>query len=237
MQELINMGSNSKILELLAGKSSTKQLVFRETKAVFDELKSLLKEIATELNDSICSIDKSVVVEFFDRGTYEAEIKFSGDTLIFHMHTNTFSFEKNHHVHKTQYVKKNHSNGYFGMINVYNFLSDSLYYNRVNDYGLLLGRLFVNKERHFFVEGRRQLAFAFNDLEKQTVSKEALRRVVEVAIIQAIEFDLTAPDMNQASVVSVSDIRSISNDLKISTSKKLGFKMSYRLDKKNEKKD
>jgi len=230
------METNREILELLSGKSSTKQLVFRETKKAFEELKALLKTIAVELNDSIVQIDKNVLVEFRDRGPFEAEIKFSGDTLVFHMHTNAFTFEKSHNVFKSSYLKKEKSNAYFGMINIYNFLSDSITYNRVNDYGLLLGRIFVNKERHFFVEGRRQLGFAFNDLEKQVLDSHYLRKVIEQAIIQAIQFDLTAPDMAKSSVVSVSDIRSISSDLKISTAKKLGFKMSLQTNEKSRKK-
>lgn len=226
------MENNQEILELLASKSSTKQLVFRETKKAFDELKSILKVIAVELNNSIVQVDKNVLVEYHDRGPFEAEIKFSGDTLVFHMHTNAFTFEKSHSVFKSTYVKKDKYNAYFGMINIYNFLTDSLKYNRVNDYGLLMGRFFVNKERHFFVEGRRQLGFAFNDLEKQELNNETLRKVIEQAIVQAIQFDLTAPDMAKSSIVSVSDIRSISSDLKISTAKKLGFRMSLDSDKK-----
>ena len=62
---------NQEILDLLAGKASTKQLVFRKTKEVFKEFKALLKRIADELNSNICKIDKEVVVEYFDNGEFE----------------------------------------------------------------------------------------------------------------------------------------------------------------------
>lgn len=217
---------NQEILDLLAGKASTKQLVFRQTKEVFKEFKALLKTIADELNSNICKIDKEVVVEYFDNGEFEAEIRFSGDALIFHMHTNSFTFEKNHFTNKHSYIKKEPLNGYFGLISMYNFLADSLRYNRVNDMGFLVGRVFVNREKHFFVDGKRQFAFMYNDPSKDKVTKESLRDVIEKTIVYALDFDLTSPNFNDMQAVTVNQIRSISNELKISTSKKLGFRMA-----------
>ena len=49
---------------------------------------------------------------------------------------------------------------------------------------------------------------------------------IEKTIIYALDFDLTSPNFNDVQYVSVDQIRSISNDLKLSTSKKLGFKMA-----------
>ncbi len=217
---------NQDILDLLAGKSSTKQLVFRQTKDVFKTFKKLLKTIAEELTSNICKIDKEVIVEYFDIGEYEAEIRFSGDALIFHMHTNTFTFDKSHFTSQNSYIKKEPLNGYFGLISMYNFLADSLRYNRVNDMGHLVGRIFVNREKHFFVDGKRQFAYMYNSPDTDKVTNELLRDVIEKTIIYALDFDLTSPNFNDVRVVTVNQIRSISNELKISTSKKLGFKMS-----------
>ena len=217
---------NQDILNLLAGKASTKQLVFRQTKDAFKILKELLKSIAEELNSNICKIDKEVVVEFFDHGEFEAEIRFSGDAIIFHMHTNTFTFDKSHFTSQNSYIKKEPLNGYFGIISMYNFLADSLRYNRMNDIGHLVGRIFVNREKHFFVDGKRQFAFMYNSPDIHVVSKELLRDVIEKTIVYALDFDLTSPNFNDMQYVSVDQIRSISNDLKLSTSKKLGFRMA-----------
>lgn len=217
---------NQDILNLLAGKASTKQLVFRQTKDVFKEFKALLKTIADELNSNICKIDKKVVVEYFDNGELEAEIRFSGDALIFHMHTNTFTFDKSHFTNQHSYIKKEPLNGYFGLISMYNFLADSLRYNRPNDVGHLLGRLFINREKHFFVDGKRQFAFMYNNPAEDIATEVTLRGIIEKTIIYALDFDLTSPNFNDVQYVSVDQIRSISNDLKLSTSKKLGFKMA-----------
>ena len=45
------------------------------------------------------------------------------------------------------------------MINIYNFLSDSFVYDRERDLGYLVARVFLNKEGHFFVQGKKQLGF------------------------------------------------------------------------------
>lgn len=215
---------NPQILELLSTKSSTKQLVFRKTAEIFREFKVQLKKIADELNENICNIDASVVVDFKDRGEYEAEIRFSGDVIIFQMHTNVFTFEKTHGIWKNSYIREDNMRAYFGMINMFNFLTDSLKYNRLGDMGLLIGRIFVNRDDHFFVEGKRQFGYQFNNVAGDLLESDKIRQIVEMAIVYALDFDLTTPDFNSQRAVTVQQIQSISSDLKNSTSKKLGFK-------------
>src|SRR5690606_33645615 len=124
---------NPNIIRLLEAKASTKQLVYRETTAIFARLKEQINKVATSLNNTICEIDKHVVVEFRDKGNYEGEIHFSGDILLFNMHTNVFTFDANHPMWKTGYIKEDKRRAYFGMINIYNFLADSFKFNRLND--------------------------------------------------------------------------------------------------------
>lgn len=217
---------NPRILELLATKASTKQFVYRHTQDVFEQLKSTLRSIAQELNDSICSIDQTVVVEYEDRGQYEAAIRFSGDVIIFQMHSNVFTFDKSHAVWKSTYVKEDPMRAYFGMVNIYNFLSDSFKYNRLGDVGHLIGRLFVNKDEHFFVEGKRQFGFLYNNLKGDTLTDEKLKEIIEKAIVYALDFDLTTPDFNANRAITVHQIQAQSSDLKNSTAKKLGFRFS-----------
>ena len=54
---------------------------------------------------------------------------------------------------KQKYVKEDKMRSFCGVIHVYNFLNDSFKYNRLNDVGNLVARIFVNKDKHFFVEG------------------------------------------------------------------------------------
>lgn len=220
---------NQKIIELLSTKSSTKQLVHRKTIEVFGLFKEQLKEIAERLNDHICNVDNSVVVEFKDRGEYEAEIRFSGDVIIFQMHSNVFTFDKSHSIWKNSYIREDNMRAYFGMINMFNFLSDSLKYNRLGDVGHLIGRIFVNKEDHFFVEGKRQFGYQFNNVAGDLLNASRIREIVEMSIIYALDFDLTTPDFSTHREVTVHQIQSMSNSLSNSTSKKLGFKFKSEL--------
>ena len=110
------------------------------------------------------------------------------------------------------------------MINVYNFLNDSFRYSRTNDLGYLIGRVFVNKENHYFLEGKRQLGFLYHDFPNKIIDKQALRNIVESAIIYALDFDLFTPPFDEMQEVSVSQILEASENMRIKTGKRLGFR-------------
>jgi hypothetical protein len=218
---------NPEILKLLSEKSSAKQFVFRQTKALFDDFKNILKTIANELNESICDIDANVVVDYKDTGLFEVQIHFSGDVIIFQMHTNVFTFEPNHIIWKNSYIKEDKLRGYFGVIYVYNFLADSFRYKRHGDFGYLMARLFINKEKHFFVEGKRQFGFLYNNVANDIIDQEKMRQIIEKSIVYALDFDLTTPDYNQMREITVGQMLAQGTSLNISTRKKLGFRLSY----------
>lgn len=214
------------IYNLLKTKACTKQAVFRKAKEMFAIFKEVLKETAEELNDKISSVDSAVEIKYTDKGEFEAEIKFSGDVLIFNMHTNVFSFDPTHDIYKSSYVKKDRLAAYCGMINMYNFLADSFRYNRVRDSGFLLGRVFVNKDAHFFTEGKRQFGFMYNDFINDVLDKDSIKSIVETAIIYGLEFDLMTPNFNDVREVTVYQMQNMSNEFRIKTSKQLGFRFS-----------
>ena len=110
------------------------------------------------------------------------------------------------------------------MIQVFNFLADSFKYNRVNDLGYLIGRIFINKELHYFVEGKRQLGFLYNDFVNTVIEKEALRAIVESAILYCLNFDLFTPPFESVKEVNVSDVLAVESNMQISTGKRLGFR-------------
>ena len=140
------MDSSEKIINKLTKKATTKQEVYRVTKSLFDLLKEVTSEVSEELSNNISSIDQHVEIKHKDKGEFEIELKFSGDTLIFHMHTNTFLFENSHYIWNSSYVKEDKYRAYCGVINIYNFLSDSFKYNRVNDLGFLIGRVALSSK-------------------------------------------------------------------------------------------
>ena len=163
------MNSEIDILKLLVDKSSTKQKVYKITKRIFTDIQKILADKAIKLNNEVANPD--IDVSYEDSGDFDAKLKFAGETLIFHMHTNIFDFKSSHQIYKTSYVKQDKMRSYCGIINIYNFLSDSLKYNRLNDAGFLIARIFINMDSHFFVEGDKELGFLFNDFTIQKIDK------------------------------------------------------------------
>lgn len=212
------------ILDTLKTKACLKQHVFKQTIEIFKEFKKETEKLAGELHAEICQIDKDVVVEFIDKGDYEFHIKFGGDILVFFMHTNVFDFDKSHNIWNTSYLKEDELRAYCGMINVYNFLADSFKYNRVNDLGYLVARFFLNKDKHYFVEGKRQLGFLYNDFVNETITNEKIRKIIESAILYSMDFDLLTPRYETMQQVTVNEVIEVTNAMNIKTGKRLGFK-------------
>ncbi len=225
------MDCNSRILELLNEKAVVKQEVARSGEEQFVALKAIVKDIADTLESEICKLHDSVHLKFEDKNEYEFALYFGGDVLLFSRHSNVFTFEANHQIWKMGYVRENKSRAYFSMINIYNFMADSFRFRRGGDKGVLLGRVFINREGHFFVEGKRQLGFLFNDLAHQTCNQESLQKIVEAALIYALEYDLTAPQYREVLTVSVKQVLDQSMHLEQVTSKKVGLGYYSRMKK------
>ncbi len=107
--------------------------------------------------------------------------------------------------------------------NIYNFLADSFKYNRINDLGYLVARIFINKDKHFFVEGKRQTDETVKDFAIDTISPGILRQIIETAIQYSIEFDLLVPVYDQVKMATVDQMREKISHSKMVTGKRLGF--------------
>ncbi len=212
------------LLEALIIKSTAKQKVYQNTKKTFTILKKVLKKLEEDylsvVNDKVPA---AVLPRFKDRGPFEAEFKIGGDLLIFSMHSNVFEFDDKHPVWKTKYLEEDSMRSYCGTINIYNFLADSFKYNRKNDLGYLVARLFVNKDNHFFVEGKNQTEETVKDFAVDTISPGILRQIIETAIQFSIEFDLLVPTYDQIKVATVDQMRQKITHSKMTTGKRLGF--------------
>jgi len=212
------------ILSLLQTKAIVKQDVYENTKACFNQLRGVLTAIPEEYHSGLTVTDNRVSLEYEDRGEYVTQLKVAGDVLVFQMHTNAFEFDREHEVWKSEYVKSNVYNSYCGVINIYNFLHDSFRYNRHNDLGYLIARVFINKEGHFFVEGKRQKGMGLNHFGTSVISPVNWKRIVEVAILYSLEFDLLVPPYDDIKIISMVEMREEILNSKSRTGKRLGFK-------------
>ncbi len=212
------------ILNLLKDKSSLKQKIYRQGREIFDRLKVILKEIVDHLIQEMDQYDDSVELYFKETNEMEAEIKFGGDVLIFSLHSNVFKFDESHGIMSSTYVEEDPSRAYCNTIQIYNFLSDSLKYSRLRDIGYLIARVFINKEKHFFVEGKRQLGFLYNDFEHMEMNDVYLRAIAESAILYALDFDLLVPPYNEVKEITVQQRLADHIYSQQTTAKRLGFK-------------
>ncbi len=216
--------AEQQILFTLKDKASLKQKIYRQGREIFDRLKVILKEIVDNLDDEMHEYDNKVELYFKETNEMEAEIKFGGDVLIFSLHSNVFKFDESHGIMNTEYVEEDQTRAYCNMIQVYNFLSDSLKYSRLRDIGYLIARIFINKEQHFFVEGKRQLGFLYNDFEHMQINDVYLRAIAESAILYALDFDLLVPPYNEVKEITVQQRLAEHIYAQQTTAKRLGFK-------------
>ena len=213
-----------KILETIVRKSSLKQQVFDNTFATFNELKDILFEMSSEWDDELDGrIDRRVRIEYRDRGKFEAQLQVANDILIFQMHTDVFEFEPNHVIWQNPYVQTDRDNSYCGVINIYNFLSDSFKFNRNADEGYLIGRIFINREKCYFVEGKQQTSMRPMQFGKAEIDSEALVRILESAIYYALHFDLLLPSYDDNKRVTVDQFNTKLDNSKFVTGKRLGY--------------
>ncbi len=212
------------ILQHVFNKAILKQDIYEQTLDVFNIFRERTKAIITEFSEHAKQINNSLHFEFRNRGDYEFEVRFASDILIFVMHTNIFEFSRDHEVMKTSYIKENKDRSYCGVINIYNFLADSFNYNRDNDLGYLIGRVFINKERHYFIEGKKEIGLLYNNFHSSIISVDSIQEIIQSAMLYTVNFDLLTPPYDEVKVVSVSEMKAAFDNSKLATGKRLGFR-------------
>ncbi|MDZ4823476.1 MAG: hypothetical protein SH856_08455 [Flavobacteriales bacterium] len=216
--------SREMIYQLVKEKSVLKQDVYYNTIRVFKDLKSILSETIEDIRTNFGDTDSRVDFSYRDKGDFHSEIKIAGDVLIYCMNTNVFQFDKSHSIWRSSYVKDDERNSYLGIINVYNFLADSFKYQRTGDIGYLIARIFVNRENHFMVQGKRQLGYLYNDFISGILDKGQLEAIVNSTILYTLDFDMYTPPYEKLQEITVEDIQTLSQHSGLSIGKRLGFR-------------
>lgn len=218
------------ILKLLENKASVKQQIYQTTSSVFNRFKAELQTIEADMKADFKNKDANIEISYSDKGDFEVQLKFSGDVLVLSMHSNVFSFPPDHEINKLKYVTEDPSRQYCGIIHIHNFLADSLKYNRGADIGYLIGRIFINKDEHFFVDGQSQLGFLFNSFWKGKIKKEQIRKIIELAIIYCMDFDLLTPPFETVRQITLEEKQYMGSNSGYPTGKRMGYKFKTELD-------
>lgn len=221
---------NNRILDLIKEKGSSAIDVFNISKEVFEMFKVSLQKTESELKANMATHDPRVLIDFDDKGKLEVHLKVANDELVFLMQPSVFAFDPAHSVFKTGYIKEDPSRALCGMICIYNFLTDSFKFNRLADSGLLMARIFVNKEKHFIMEGKRQMGLLFNNFSVDVIDQEKITQIIETVLINALEHDVSMPQLDLMQEVTIQDLVARSGQV-FETGKRFGFVMQ------NEKSD
>jgi hypothetical protein len=210
---------------LLASKSTAKQVTYKNLLSAFDALAKETRRIMDELNRTLHPGDTDVTVEFRKINDHEFQAKLAGDLLVFVLHTNVVTFSPDHALMKSDYIRENELNRYFGQIMIYNFMSDSVKFNRLNDPGYLLARVLINHDNRFLVEGEGPLGILFNGLSPDKITETDLNTIVMYSLMIAIETDLMAPPFPDVRFITLHQKNE--KTMELGAGQKIGFRMSY----------
>jgi len=213
------------IQHMLESKSSAKQITYRNLLSAFDLLAKESNRIITELKKRVKPGDEDVTVDFRQINEHEFQVKLAGDLLVIVLHTNVVTFPDEHSLMKSDYIKEKEINRYFGQIMIYNFMSDSIKYNRMNDPGYLLARILINHENRFLTEGEGQLGYLYNSISTTAVTEHDLNVIVKLSLRIAIENDLMAPPFPDVRFITVYQKNEKTQEL--GAGQKIGFRMSH----------
>lgn len=200
-------------------KSALLSSVIDNTKEAFVIFSQTAQEIIKQMQQT--APDTKFV--FQNNSELEFEIRFGEDILIFTMHTNVFEFSRQHEVMKLPYVTQDKERSFCGMINIYNFLSDSFDYDRDYDIGYLIGRVFINKDNHYFIEGKREVGLLYSNFNTSIINNESISSIILSSMEYANNFDLLVPPFDEVKTISVGEMKMNSSAKRFITAKRLGF--------------
>jgi hypothetical protein len=211
------------ICNQISRKGTLKINVFKNTENAFE----MFRERANQFPDvyQSCHPGSNINIKYEGSQSQSFSLHFGSDILFFVIHSNVFEFNRDHELMKTPYIRENKDRAYCGIISIYNFLSDSLYYNRYNDIGYLIGRVFINCENHCYIDGKRELAQIYNNFNTVVFDESMASLILDSAIQYTVNFDLLVPPYEMVKEITIQDMLEIKNKrMPIKTAKRLGFR-------------
>ncbi|MCK9302160.1 MAG: hypothetical protein PHU62_05950 [Bacteroidales bacterium] len=196
--------------------------VFNSTLEAFKMLYKTAKKIEEQYNEH--NHDLQIELNCDKNGEYEFEITVGSDIIVFMLHPNVFEFPRAHEIMKLPYVTENKLRSQCGTILIYNYIADSIKYRRINDIGYLIGRLFVNQEKHFYVEGKKEIGMFINRYGVNVLNENYAKDILESAIQYVMHFGLLVPDYDMYKELPVDQFLQYRDYMQIKTAKRLGFR-------------
>lgn len=208
------------ILKKLQTTSKLKYNLFELTETLFRQLEAICHEISDEIKEANKE-DKPIPIKLEKINDFEFTFRIGGDVLVFILQSNIVRLPDDTYLSKSKYLKEDNSLKYFGQILIYNFISDTITYGRLDDPGYLIGRILLNRENKFFLEGDRKIVYSFPELRDNPVTKEKMRSLVEQMVISALDNDLLAPAFQDIMLITYH--QKLEHTSSMGNIKKIGF--------------
>jgi hypothetical protein len=100
------------IIKSLKEKAVMKLEIYKQSKELFKLFKENLQEINVDLAGQVNTGETKLGFNYAEKSDHEASISFAGDTLIFHLHSNVFNFDKSHFMYNSPYIKQDEDRAY-----------------------------------------------------------------------------------------------------------------------------
>jgi len=211
------------LISAIIDKNNIKQKVYQSAQDCFNLMKQSCDQFVKLNKPRVKSGKYPLLFEFSNRGVFECQLKFGSDVLIFFMHSNVFEIPRNHFIMKSSYITEDKSRSYCGIIYIYNFLADSLKYARTQDLGYCIGRIFINHEKHFYIEGKQEISLLYNNFATNIFEEKEVSDIIQAAIRYSLNFDLLIPPFDEMKQLTVQEIQSTLDTISVKTGKRLGF--------------
>lgn len=211
------------ICNQLTAKSNLKIATAQKSATAFE----LLKQETQKFPDIYKATNNNpeIVVSYESKQPQCFSLRYGSDVLFCHLHSNVFEFSRDHEVMKTPYIRENKDRSFCGMISIYNFLTDSVIYERLNDSGYLIGRVFINSEGHCYIDGKRELGQIYNNFSSTIFDKTMAKTILEAALQYTINFDLLVPPYEMVQEMTIHEMMELNNKhALVKTAKRLGFR-------------
>jgi len=192
-----------------------------KTKESFELLHKAVKDFETNFNQY--HPEGKINVSINSHGSHEFELTIGSDIIVFILHTNVFEFPRNHEVMKTPYMRENIARSQCGQILIYNFMDDSIKLRRSFDVGYMIGRMMVNKEGFYFVEGKREIGMLLNKFSSSVFNEEAATSLLKSVVEYVAHFAPLLPNYELMQELTVEQFIQIRDFMQIKTSKRMGF--------------
>jgi hypothetical protein len=88
----------------------------------------------------------------------------------------------------------------------------------------MIGRIFINRELHYFIEGKREIGLLYNNFQTSKLDTAAIISIVQSSIQYTLNFDLLTPPYDNMKEVTVQEMQTALANLQFRTGKRLGFR-------------